>query len=357
LFWHTDHFASAGTATHRSFSRQTIIEDRQHSLEDGPAAAYHHEGSGPSLQHVYAQGLLNYYYLTGDSNAKDAVLELAEFVMNFIYGPVRTIQLLKEIAKTNIKWMKMAIGANKVSPYGLLEGPDRGSGNALSVLMDAYVLTREKRYLSTAELIIRECVHPMDELEKKDLFEINTKWSYTIFMQSVGKYLDIKMEMGEFDSMFFYAKDTVVHYALWMLDREVPIMTHSGSFDYPNFETRVANDIRKANILYIASKYSSGKSRDALRDRGGFFFENSIKTLLDYDTRAHTRPLAIVMQNMHTSMYFHNRTELQVITGTPYYDHGKPQNRNTLKWLLNENRRFLNNLFRSFSKGVNSFVH
>jgi len=337
LFWHTDHFASAQTATHRSFSKQTIVEDKNYTIKDGVAATYKHYGSGPSVQHVYTQGLLNYYYLTGDTRSRDSVLELADFVVKCVQGPKDTISLLKKVARNSINWFKDRSNQNTFRPYGLAEGPDRGSGNALSVLLDAFILKKDKDYLSQAEFLIRECIHPKDNIKNRNLLEINTRWSYIIFLQAVGKYLDIKTELNEFNYMFSYAKETLLNYALWMLDHEVSILSLSDSFDFPNHSTRVANDIRKANVLYIASKYASVELKIVLRKKAKFFFEDSCRSLLSFDTRSLTRPLALLMQNMYVSIYFHNNIEETPEIKEQNNKYGSPKNRDSLRWLIIEN--------------------
>src|SRR5207247_1076621 len=70
LFWHTDHFKDAATSTHRTYSR----------LNRKPGDRTY--GGGPSSNHNYATGLLLYYHLTGDPTARDAVTELADWVID-----------------------------------------------------------------------------------------------------------------------------------------------------------------------------------------------------------------------------------------------------------------------------------
>jgi len=63
LFWHTDHYVDAKTATHRTYSK--------HNAKDG-----HAYGGGPANEHNYTTGLLYYYFLTGSPEAYDSVLSL-----------------------------------------------------------------------------------------------------------------------------------------------------------------------------------------------------------------------------------------------------------------------------------------
>src|SRR5262249_24458101 len=74
LFWFTDHYKDAATCTHRTYSRH-----------NAPAKirAY---GGGPSSNHNFATGFVYYYFLTGDPNARAAVLSLADWVLNMDDG-------------------------------------------------------------------------------------------------------------------------------------------------------------------------------------------------------------------------------------------------------------------------------
>ena len=250
LFWHTDHYTDAATSTHRSYSEKTKILKE---LKD--------YGGGPSYAHVYSRGLLNYYYMTGNVRAKESVLDLARFVVNGINGPDEPIALLKAMVKHNLSWIKQKRGFQNPIPYELLEGPDRASGNALGVLIDAYTLTGERGYLLKAEELIKCCIHPEDDLAKRKLSDVNIRLMYTIFLQSLGKYLEMKLEKGEIDYMYAYSVESLLHYAKWMLENEVPFLSIREQLDYPNFATRAATDIRKANVLILAASYSEGDLR------------------------------------------------------------------------------------------------
>src|SRR5262245_15477626 len=59
LFWHTDHYLDAVTATHRSYSKATLAN-----------RGFRSYGGGPSNEHNYTSGLLLYYFLTGDVTAR-----------------------------------------------------------------------------------------------------------------------------------------------------------------------------------------------------------------------------------------------------------------------------------------------
>ena len=47
---------------------------------------------------------------------------------------------------------------------------------------------------------------------------------YTVFLQEVIRYLDLKRTLNELDGAFVYARDALLHYARWMADKEQPYL-------------------------------------------------------------------------------------------------------------------------------------
>ena len=57
---------------------------------------------------------------------------------------------------------------------------------------------------------------------------VEHRWSYTVFLQVLGKYLDMKTEAGVTDWMFSYARESLLHYARWIARYErTPKYTNS----------------------------------------------------------------------------------------------------------------------------------
>jgi hypothetical protein len=84
LFWHTDHYKDAATCTHRTYSAANCRPgDRSY-------------GGGPGSPHNYATGLLHYYFLTGNPQARDAVIGLADWVINMDDGRKTILGLLDD---------------------------------------------------------------------------------------------------------------------------------------------------------------------------------------------------------------------------------------------------------------------
>lgn len=302
LFWHTEHYQSAGRATHRSYSAD--------SPEARKGRAY---GGGPGNEHNYTTGLLHFYYLTGDIAARDAVLELADWVIQMDDGT------------------RSLLGYLDPGPSGIASctadfsyhGPGRGAGNSLNALLDAYGLTGDRRYLDKAEQLIARCIHPHDDIEERQLRDAERRWSYLVFLQALGKYLDRKSECGQRDQMFAYARASLIRYARWMLANEEPFLAHADHLEYPT-ETWPAQDVRKSCVFDYAAKYGPAELRAAFTDKAETFFQTSIDGVQGFATRACTRPLALLLANGVQRAGFDVRPPEPIPPCPPDLDFGVP---------------------------------
>ncbi len=302
LFWHTDHYRDAGTCTHRTFTKKT--------LASVSAASY---GGGPCNEHNYTSGLLQYYYLTGDPEARDAVLELAGWVLSTDDG-ANTLYGLIDSGPTGL-------ASSTADPN--YHGPGRGAGNSINALLDAYRLTGARGYFSKAEELIQRCVHPKDDLNARSLDDPERRWSYLVFFQVLGKYLDYKIELGEIDYCFHYARESLLHYARWMVENEVPYKDVLHKVDIPT-ETWPAQDIRKCSVMHLAAKYGPSADRQHYSERAAFFFDRCLKDLLSFDTACLTRPLVILTVCGFVHAYFQN--EVRTCDAPAHaYDFGLPE--------------------------------
>ena len=288
LFWHTDHYKEAKTATHRCYSRKNETT-----------------GGGPSNEHNYTTGLLYHYLLTGDGASRDAVLELAQWVLDMDNGE-RTLFAPIESGPTGLASQTVEV---------TYHGPGRGAGNSINALMDAYILTRNRDYLFKAEDLIRRTIHPRDKIEKRRLDDPEYRWSYLVYLQVLSKYLDLKEEWGERDWMYFYARESLLHYAQWMLEHEVPYKEVLHKVDIPT-ETWPAQDIRKACVLNFASKHAPASKKKAFLEKARYFFDRCILDLLSFDTAYLARPMVLLMVYGHIQSYFDSLT----VSDLPEYE-------------------------------------
>jgi hypothetical protein len=267
LFWHTFHYVDAGRSSHRSYPKAPGVN-----------------GGGPSNEHCYSTGLLLHYFLTGDTASRDTAVGLANWVIDMDDG-----------RKTVFRWLARGrTGLASMTADTAFHGPGRGPGNAVAALLNAQRLTGERRFLEKAEELVRRCVHPHDDIAGLHLLDAERRWSYTVFLQQLGKYLMHKAERGELDRSYGYARAALLHYARWMAASEYPYLDKPEILEYPT-ETWAAQDIRKSDVLCHAALHATGAERSRFAERARFFFDYSVSTLAGMPTRALARPLAIML--------------------------------------------------------------
>lgn len=271
LFWHTDHYVAAGTATHRTYSRQNAKPGRSY-------------GGGPSDEHNYTTGLLHYYWMTGSLDAKQAVRSLADWVIQVDDGS-QTIFGLIDPGPT---------GLASATAFPDYHGPGRGAGNSINALLDGWQLTGEGKYLAKAEELIRRVVNPHDDIDSLDLLNVEARWSYTVCLSALAKYLSLKEEAGQCDESHQYAAACLRHYGRWMLAHEEPYFDHPEKLEYPT-ETWAAQELRKANVLRLAAKYAESSEAEAMHRRGDQLADRAWFDLERFETRNVARALVLVM--------------------------------------------------------------
>lgn len=295
LFWHTNHYLDAATCTHRS-------ESAAHLKYSDPRFC----GGGPALEHNYTSGLMTHYFLTGEQASKEAVLSLADWVVTLMGRPLTFLAYLIKLKKKMALWKKVFAG-KKVRHYPFPF--TRESGNCITALLDAYTLTGNRKYIEKAEETIRGCVHPNDDIDNRDLFNTELNWSYTACLQGIGKYLDYKVTLDEFDDMFHYARISLIKYAQWMLEKEYPYLDKADDLEFPN-ETWPAQDMRKSSVFYHAAKYAPKTQKTEFIQKGDFYYHYSIQKVGSFETRSLTRPLVLLLQNSTLHQSFLEQPDL-----------------------------------------------
>lgn len=281
LFWMTDHYLDAGTATHRTYTNK----NRPHN-----GSAY---GGGPGSEHNFTTGLLLYYYLTGDIEARRTLLELAEWVIAMDDGRSNVLGLIDPGATGLATWCGSLT----------YHGPGRGAGNSVNALLDGWLVCGEQRFLEKAESLIRRVIHPQDDVARHDLLEFETRWSYTVFLSSLARYLDLKAETGQLDDQYAYARSSLLHYARWMLDHERPYFDRPEQMEYPT-EAWAAQEFRKANVLRLAACHAGDDLRARLLARGAELADRAWDDLLRFDSRRVARAVAVLMVEGVRDLYF-----------------------------------------------------
>jgi hypothetical protein len=267
MFWHTYHYGDADTATHRTYPASA--KGRTH-------------GGGPSADHNYTTGLMLEYFQTGDARHKDAVVGLAQYVIDLDDG-----------RQTVLRWLDRGSTGRATLSAGYY-GPGRGPANSLNALVDGFRLSGDRRFLEKAEEILRRVVHPSEDIGRHRLDDPEARWFYTMFLQSLGKYLALKADRGEIDSSYVYGQASLLAYARWMDEHEYPYLTKPEKLEFPT-ETWAAQDIRKSDVFFYAACHSSGEERDRFVQRGEFFHNYSTSTLQAAPTRTFARPVVVLL--------------------------------------------------------------
>jgi hypothetical protein len=325
LFWFTDHYKDAATCTHRTYSRANCRPgDRSY-------------GGGPSSSHLFTTGLLHYFYLTGDSLARAAVLSLSDWVMKMDDGCHNFLGVIDD-------------GPTGLASYtGSVEfhGPGRGCGLSINALLDGWLLTGGRPYLEKAEQLIRRCVHPADEIATRDLLNAEKRWSYTVFLSVLARYLQLMEEAGQSDFNYSYARASLLHYATWMLENELPYLDHPERLEYPT-EAWAAQEFRKANVLRLAAVYAESPLRDRLLNRGQELADRAWADLGRFASRTAARAAAILMVEGPVDFYFRTR-EIRPAPAAPLsYDFGKPASFVPQKTRIAAQLRTVRGIMRAF---------
>jgi hypothetical protein len=283
LFWHTYHYVDADTGTHRSYPRRGRIPPHNKQVP----------GGGPANEQNYATGLMLHYFLTGDNASKEAAIGLALWVIDMDDG-----------SKTPFRWLARGYtGLASQSRTPDYHGPGRGSANSISVLLDGHRLTGDRKFLVKAEQLIHRCIHPNDDVSARNPLDSENRWFYTMFLQSLGKYLDYKAELGELGEDYAYAVASLLHYVRWMAENEYPYLEKPEILEYPT-ETWAAQDMRKCEVFQFASLHAEGEERQRFQERAEFFFQYSVNKLLTMPTRTLCRPVVLLLSNGFSRAWF-----------------------------------------------------
>jgi hypothetical protein len=288
LFWHTDHYLQAETSSHRSYSRRQ------------PKDAYegHARGGGPGGQHCYTTGLLYHYLLTGDQASRESLYALKNWI-TCVYEGSGT---LTDIALAIKNRHRVDLKNHFTGQYPL----DRGVANYLHALMDCYALDQSPGTLTRIAGIIRHTIHPADDLDERHLEQVEEHWYYVVLLQALSRFITLKADLGQIDQDFLYARDSLLHYADWMVENEAPYLEKPDILEFPN-QTWTAQDLRKVNVLLWAAQWSPGD---------GIAYIKKAEQLVDYiasnlcnePSRHYTRILALLMQNASPTRALPGRT-------------------------------------------------
>ncbi|WP_420933450.1 hypothetical protein ACOJR9_13455 [Alteromonas sp. A081] len=279
LFWHTDHYVPAHTATHRTYSKNQ------------PTGVYedHAGGGGPGGQHCYTNGLLHHYLLTGSTTSKQALLTICGWIEGYYEGDGTLLNALLLVKNAGTEGLKNV----KTGQYPL----DRGTGNYLQALMDRYAVLNDTSDLKKCAHIIKHTVSPSDDITQRQLSNVEATWFYTVFFQAVCRFIQVKEQLNQNDNDYSYAVYSLTHYVKYMLEHEYAYLDKPDILEFPN-ETWTGQDLRKLCLFAFAKAYMPALAT-ALEQKKQGLQQHIIERLRNSKESETTRLLCLMMQNMN----------------------------------------------------------
>jgi hypothetical protein len=132
-------------------------------------------------------------------------------------------------------------------------------------------------------------------LRALNLSKAELRWSYTVFLQSLIRFLEMLEDGDRSRALAAYIRACLLHYARWMAKRESFYLDRPEQLEYPT-ETWAAQELRKANVLTAAAHLVEREEAELFRARAEWFYERAWTTLLGFATWHYTRPLVLAIQ-------------------------------------------------------------
>jgi hypothetical protein len=172
----------------------------------------------------------------------------------------------------------------------------RGTGNYLTALIDASILEPDEDWLLKADKVIRATIHPKDTIVERNLLDVEMGWSYLILLAAITRFLQVKRTNNQLDDAYQYAAASFMAYAEWMRDNERLFLSDTEQLEFPN-DTWVAQDIRKAMLMFQAAELANKDEADGFQKMGNAWISDTCDTLKISDEGHFSRILIILMQN------------------------------------------------------------
>ena len=230
--------------------------------------------------------------MTGWPPSREGALSLAEWVIGMDGEPLPLLGHL----------LPGPSGLASRTVDGWYHGPGRGAGNSLATLLDAYELTNNEWFLDRAERILRRCIHPHDRPDDHELVtDPEHRWSYTVFLLSVQRYLETKVVRGEVDEAYAFGQAALLD--LCPLDapaRRTDLAEERAAPALDRVLARAGFCGRGSILLHAARHTPDPHEQRLFWQRGEALLAEAQSELMQFETRTLTRPLALVMRYGYT---------------------------------------------------------
>ncbi len=163
MFTHTAHGVEAGRSTHRASPR-----DQVYGLLEWPWG----RGGGPESGHFRNRGILLAHLLTGDRHLLDAANDIRDLVA-----------------------YKVETGR-----FAQISNPNRDTGNNMQILLDAYLLSWDEKYLKLCEKAAAAAGFDAVTKRTGNTPGRGEAWQYCLYLKSLARLIETKAEGGVKDA-------------------------------------------------------------------------------------------------------------------------------------------------------------
>ena len=235
-----------------------------------------------------------HYLMTGQPDSRTAVLNLTQWMVNLHDGSRGLFAQLLAVKKQEVPKLKAL--ARGEQPNTHRYPFTRGTGNYLTALVDAAILEPDKGWLEKAGQVIRDTIHPGDDITARNLLDVEIGWSYLILLSAIARFLWIKRQYQQIDESYLYTYEGFLKYAGWIKANERPFLQEPGQLEFAN-DTWVAQDIRKAMLLFNAAELTKGAEAEGYQETARTWLEQTCRTLDNSPEKNFSRILIILAQN------------------------------------------------------------
>jgi hypothetical protein len=143
-------------------------------------------------------------------------------------------------------------------------------------------------------------------------------------LAALARYLEVKIELGELDREYAYAWASLVHYARWMLENEVPYFDRPEELEYPT-EAWAAQEFRKANALRLAARWAGEPLSAGLLARGEELADRAWMDLMRFESRTTVRTIAVLLVEGVRDAYYRVAADPPAPAAAEEHDFGRPE--------------------------------
>lgn len=235
-----------------------------------------------------------HYLMTGQPDSRTAVLDLTQWMVNLHDGSRGLLAQLLAVKKQEVPKLKAL--ARGEQPNTHRYPFTRGTGNYLTALVDAAILEPDNGWLEKAGQVIRDTIHPGDDITARNLLDVEIGWSYLILLSAIARFLWLKRQYQQIDESYLYTHEAFLKYATWIQANERPFLQEPGQLEFAN-DTWVAQDIRKAMLLFNAAELAKGAEAEGYHETARTWLEQTCRTLENSPEKHFSRILIILAQN------------------------------------------------------------